>query len=161
MIFHSVGGGTGSGFASLLAEKLSLDYSKKTKMAFTVTPSPQISTATVEPYNSVLGIQTMIQHSDVSIMLDNEALYDICRKKLDIERPHYTNLNRITSQIVSSLTTSLRFEGSLNVDLCEFQTNLVPYPRIHFMQSSYAPIRSAQKIYHERLSTKDITTELF
>merc|ERR1712032_1723175 len=28
----------------------------------------------------------------------------------------------------------------LNVDITEFQTNLVPYPRIHFMLSSYAPI---------------------
>lgn len=81
-------------------------------------------------------------------MLDNEALYNICRKNLDISTPHYTNLNRITSQVVSSLTASLRFDGSLNVDMNEFQTNLVPYPRIHFMQSSYAPIKSAEKIYH-------------
>lgn len=87
-------------------------------MSFTITPSPQISTAAVESYNSVLGTQTLIEHSDVSIMLDNEALYDICRRNLDIERPNYTNLNRITSQVVSSLTASLRFEGSLNVDLC-------------------------------------------
>lgn len=86
-------------------------------MSFTITPSPQISTATVEPYNSILGTQSLIEHSDVSIMLDNEALYDICRRNLDIERPTYTNLNRITSQVVSSLTASLRFEGSLNVDL--------------------------------------------
>ena len=47
MIFHSLGGGTGSGFASLLAERLSLDYGKKTKMSFSITPAPQISTATV------------------------------------------------------------------------------------------------------------------
>ena len=47
------------------------------------------------------------------------------------------------------------------MDMCEFQTNLVPYPRIHFMQSSYAPIRSAEKIYHEKLSTLEITSELF
>lgn len=47
MIFHSTGGGTGSGFTSLLAEKLTLDYGKKTKMSFSITPSPQISTATV------------------------------------------------------------------------------------------------------------------
>ena len=31
-----------------------------------------------------------------------------------------------------SITASLRFDGALNVDLTEFQTNLVPYPRIHF-----------------------------
>jgi tubulin alpha len=65
-------------------------------------------------------------------MVDNEAIYDICRRNLDIDRPTYTNLNRLIGQIVSSITASLRFDGALNVDLTEFQTNLVPYPRIHF-----------------------------
>jgi tubulin alpha len=64
-------------------------------------------------------------------MVDNEAIYDICRRNLDVERPTYTNLNRLISQIVSSITASLRFDGALNVDLTEFQTNLVPYPRCH------------------------------
>ena len=32
-------------------------------------------------------------------------------------------------KIISSITASLRFDGALNVDLNEFQTNLVPYPR--------------------------------
>ena len=41
-------------------------------------------------------------------MYDNEALYDICRRNLDIERPTYTNLNRLIAQIISSLTASLR-----------------------------------------------------
>ena len=39
-------------------------------------------------------------------MVDNEALYDICRRNLDIERPTYTNLNRLVAQIISSLTAS-------------------------------------------------------
>jgi len=50
-------------------------------------------------------------------MVDNEAIYDICRRNLDIERPTYTNLNRLIGQIVSSITASLRFDGALNVDL--------------------------------------------
>merc|ERR1712110_842109 len=62
------------------------------------------------------------------------------------------NLNRLISQVISSLTASLRFDGALNVDITEFQTNLVPYPRIHFMLSSYAPVISAEKAYHEQLS---------
>ena len=94
-------------------------------------------------------------------MVDNEALYDICRRNLDIERPTYTNLNRLVAQIISSLTASLRFDGALNVDVTEFQTNLVPYPRIHFMLSSYAPVISAEKAYHEQLSVAEITNSVF
>merc|ERR1711948_31345 len=65
------------------------------------------------------------------------------------------------AQIISSLTASLRFDGALNVDITEFQTNLVPYPRIHFMLSSYAPIISAEKAYHEQLSVAEITMSVF
>ncbi len=54
----------------------------------------QVSTAVVEPYNSVLSTHSLLEHTDVSVMLDNEAVYDICRRSLDIERPTYTNLNR-------------------------------------------------------------------
>ncbi len=121
----------------------------------------QISTAVVEPYNSVLSTHSLLEHTDVSVLLDNEAIYDICRRLLDIERPTYTNLNRLISQIISSLTTSLRFDGALNVDITEFQTNLVPYPRIHFMLSSYAPVISAEKAYHEQLSVPQITNSVF
>merc|ERR1711982_28314 len=71
------------------------------------------------------------------------------------------NLNRLLAQVISSLTASLRFDGALNVDITEFQTNLVPYPRIHFMLSSYAPIISAEKAYHEQLSVAEITMSVF
>ena len=61
------------------------------------------------------------------LQVDNEAIYDICKKNLGISSPSFTNLNRLIAQVVSSVTASLRFDGSLNVDLNEFQTNLVPY----------------------------------
>jgi len=159
--FHSVGGGTGSGLGSLILERLAADYPKKCKLDFCVYPSPQISTSVVEPYNSVLSTHSLLEHTDVAFMLDNEAIYDICKKNLGIERPSYTNLNRLIAQVISSLTASLRFEGALNVDMNEFQVNLVPYPRIHFLLCSYAPLISRDKAYHETLSTSELTISAF
>jgi hypothetical protein len=43
LIFHSFGGGTGSGFTSLLMERLSVDYGKKAKLEFSIYPAPQVT----------------------------------------------------------------------------------------------------------------------
>ncbi len=60
--------------------------------------------------------------------MENRHLYWI------LTRPSFSwgylfNTYFCAGQIVSSITASLRFDGALNVDLTEFQTNLVPYPR--------------------------------
>ncbi|RXG70597.1 Tubulin alpha-8 chain, partial [Armadillidium vulgare] len=98
LIFHSFGGGTGSGFGSLLLEELSVEYPKKSKLCFS---------------------------------------------------------------ILSSTTASLRFDGALNVDLTEFQTNLVPYPRIHFPLATYAPVVSADRAQHDNFDVSSITAKCF
>ena len=98
LVFHSFGGGTGSGFGALLMERLSVDYGKKCKLEFSVYPAPQVSTSVVEPYNSILTTHTTLEQSDCSFMVDNEAIYDICRRSLDIERPNFENLNRLIAQ---------------------------------------------------------------
>jgi len=161
LAFHSFGGGTGSGFGSLLMETLSMDYGKKSKLTFSIYPAPQVSTAIVEPYNSLLFTHTTLEHCDVAFLVDNQAIYDICQKKLQVQRPTYTNLNRLIAQIISSITASLRFDGALNVDLNEFQTNLVPYPRIHFPLATYGPLYSAGKVKHESIKVEELTRECF
>jgi tubulin alpha len=157
LIFHSFGGGTGSGFGALLLERLSTEYGKKSKLEFSVYPSPRVSTAVVEPYNAVLSTHSTIENSDCTFLVDNEAVYDICRRNLDIPRPGYEHLNRLIAQVVSSITSSLRFDGALNVDLNEFQTNLVPFPRIHYPLISYAPVVSSNRSSHESFKVQDLT----
>jgi len=161
LVTRSCGGGTGSGLSALLMERLSTDYTRKAKMEFTIYPCATIASSVVEPYNVIHATHTMMEHSDVSFMMDNESIYSLCKKKLDVDRPSFSNLNRLICQVASSMTASLRFDGTLNVDLNEYQTNLVPYPRVHFPMVSYAPIVSSDKASHESHNIKDITEACF
>jgi len=132
---------------------------KKSKIGFEIYPSPNISTAVVEPYNGLLSTHMLLDNCDVSMLLDNEALYQICQKQLDIKAPSYSNINNIIAKAASSITASLRFDGELNVDLDEFLTNLVPFPRLHFMTTSVSPLRSRMKAVTGAFDCKSITTE--
>lgn len=158
---HSLGGGTGSGLGSLMLEELSAEFGKKSKLEFAVYPAPQVSSSVVEPYNTVLSTHSTLENADVTFMVDNEAIYDMCKKNLGIPRPDYKNLNNLVAQVVSSVTASLRFDGSLNVDLNEFQTNLVPYPRIHFPLVSYSPITAKSRANHESNTVMEMTNACF
>ena len=68
-VFHSFGGGTGSGLGALILERLSTDYGKKSKLEFSVYPAPTMANSVVEPYNSVLTTHTTLEHSDCSFMV--------------------------------------------------------------------------------------------
>lgn len=161
LVFSSVGGGTGSGLGSLLLERLSVDYGKKSKLALPIYPYSQLSNSTTEPYNSILATHWLLENVDAAVMLDNEAVYDICRRHLDIDRPLFNNLNRLSAQVISSLTAFIRFGGPFNFDLAEFHKNLVPYPRVHFLVSSFAPFISSEKSHQEHLSVVELTNSLF
>ena len=124
LVFNAVGGGTGSGLGSLLLERLSVDYGKKSKLGFTVYPSPQVSTSIVEPYNSVLSTHSLLEHTDVAVLLDNEAIYDICKRSLDIERPTYTNLNRLISQVCYLLLCWDIFVGLLTLRMLLYASTI-------------------------------------
>lgn len=53
------------------------------------------------------------------------------------------------------------YRGMLNADFLDFQTNLVPYPRIHFPMMSFSPIVPKQSAQHEIQSILDITSKCF
>jgi len=161
LINHAVGGGTGSGLGALILERIAVDYRKKSKIGFEIYPAPNLSTCIVEPYNAMLSTHWLLDHTEVSIMLDNEAIYGIVQKQLDEKRPNYMHLNQVIAKVISSMTAALRFDGELNVDLGEFQTNLVPFPRLHFMTTGLAPVINKTKKDHEASTVREITDHVF
>ncbi|GFH25084.1 uncharacterized protein HaLaN_22990 [Haematococcus lacustris] len=49
-------------------------------------------------------------------------------------------MNGIAATMLLNMTSSMRFEGSLNVDLNDITMNLVPFPQMHFLISSMSPL---------------------
>ena len=56
-------------------------------MTFSVFPSPKVSDTVVEPYNATLSVHQLVENADECMVLDNEALYDICFRTLKLSTP--------------------------------------------------------------------------
>merc|ERR1712207_74663 len=89
---HSLGGGTGSGMGTLLISKIREEYPDRIMETFSVIPSPKVSDTVVEPYNAVLSFHQLVENADECMLLDNEALYDICFRTLKLTTPTYDDL---------------------------------------------------------------------
>nr|ACM08771.1 Tubulin beta-2C chain [Salmo salar]ACM09816.1 Tubulin beta-2C chain [Salmo salar] len=74
---HSLGGGTGSGMGTLLISKIREEYPDRIMNTFSVVPSPKVSDTVVEPYNATLSVHQLVENTDETFCIDNEALYDI------------------------------------------------------------------------------------
>lgn len=92
---------------------------------FSVVPSPKVSDTVVEPYNATLSVHQLVENSDATFCIDNEALYDICMRTLKLSNPSYGDLNHLVSAVMSGVSTSLRFPGQLNSDLRKMAVNMV------------------------------------
>ena len=87
----------------------------------------------------------MLNYSDVNIVLDNQALNRICQEKLEIPDANYSDLNELIAHYFSSITSSMRFGGTINQSLNSIHSDMIPYPRVHFLMGTIASINTAEK----------------
>ncbi|KAI5192568.1 tubulin beta [Nematocida sp. AWRm77] len=160
-ITHSLGGGTGSGMGTLLVSKIREEYPERMMCTFSVVPSPKTSDTVVEPYNATLSIHQLVEYSDETFCIDNEALYDICYNTMKIPSPKHSDLNNLVSSVMSGITTSLRFPGQLNADLRKLAVNMIPFPRLHFFMVGVAPLTAQGSTAYRAASVADLTQQMF
>ncbi|XP_045456309.1 tubulin beta chain-like [Melitaea cinxia] len=158
---HSLGGGTGSGLGTLLLSKLREEYPDRIINTFSVTPSPKVSDTVVEPYNATLSVHQLVENTDETFCIDNEALYDICFRTLRLSSPTYGDLNHLVSLTMSGVTTCLRFPGQLNADLRKLAVNMVPFPRLHFFMPGFAPLTARNSQGYRALTVAELTQQMF
>ncbi|XP_076173693.1 tubulin beta-1 chain isoform X2 [Ptiloglossa arizonensis] len=160
-VIHSLGGGTGSGMGALLAIKLKEEYPDRILKTYSVIPSPTISDVVVEPYNAILSLGTLIESTDQTYCMDNQALQHICSSLLKISTPTFADSDHLISTYMTGVTACLRFPGQLNTDLRKLQTNIVPFPKLHFFVPGLAPLTSRRSAPYTTISVPTLTQQLF
>merc|ERR1712141_806514 len=160
-LFHSLGGGTGSGMGTLLHLKIRDGYPDRITSTYSVYPSPKVSDTVVEPYNAVLSSHQLLENSDETFVIDNEALYNINHNILKNDQPTYSELNGLVAKATCGITASLRFPGKLNGDLRKLGVNLVPFPRLHFFLVSQAPLFKKESSGMVNINVQELTTQAF
>ncbi|MBA0762072.1 hypothetical protein Gotri_024625 [Gossypium trilobum] len=115
-VCHSLGGGTGSGMGTLLISKIREEYPDRTMLTFSVFPSPKVSDTVVEPYNATLSVHQLVENADECMVLDNEALYDICFRTLKLTTPSWnsTSIQEMFRRVSEQFTAMFRRKAFLH-----------------------------------------------
>ncbi|KAI7733399.1 hypothetical protein M8C21_021338 [Ambrosia artemisiifolia] len=141
--------------------KIREEYPDRMMLTFSVLPSPKVSNTVVELYNATLFVHKLVENADECMVLDNEALYDICFRTLKLSNPSFGDLNHLISATMSGVTCSLRFPGQLNSDLKKFVVHLFPFARLHFFMVSFAPLTSRGSPHYTSLTVPKLTQQMW
>ncbi|KAJ6977038.1 hypothetical protein NC653_029043 [Populus alba x Populus x berolinensis] len=101
--------------------------------------SLQVSDTVVEPYNATLYVHQLVENVDECMVLDNEALYDICLMTLKLTTP----------------------SCQLNSDLRKLAVNLIPFPRLHFFMVGFAPLTSRGSQQYLSITVPKLTQQIW
>ncbi|XP_077504045.1 tubulin beta-4 chain-like [Amblyomma americanum] len=82
-------------------------------------------------------------------------------RTLKLTTPTYGDLNHLVSATMSRVTTCLRFPGQLNADLRKLAVNMVPFPRLHFFMTGFAPLTSRDGQQYRALTVPELTQQMF
>lgn len=127
------------------------------------------------PYNALLAAARLVADADCVLPVENQALADMCTRSergagsassssggVGTAVPGFRAasssggggagdkpweaMNGIAASMLLNLTAGMRFEGSLNVDLNDISSNLVPFPRMHFLLAGMAPLLGSRDV---------------
>lgn len=160
-ITHSIAGGTGSGLGSLIMQQIKCEFPDKMMTCYSVVPSKTVSDVVVEPYNSILTLNHLIEECDSNIILDNEALYSIAQHNLKQSDISFSFINKIVKRAMLDTTSSIRFGGFNNAGVRKLCTNLCPFPRLHFLTTTLSPLTNLVDKAYDVMGAKELTKEMF
>lgn len=139
-LMHSVAGGTGSGFGSMMLESIRDQFPKKVITAYSVLPANEEgSDVVVQPYNTVLTLNYINKYSDCVIVMDNHALGQVSFDSSRTKNVNFNILNTLVSTVLSTCTSTIRFPTHMYCDYRSILSCTVPLQEFKFLVPSYTP----------------------
>ena len=171
-LINSMGGGTGSGLGSYALEAIADEYPRITRLSTSVFPSADDDVITspynsvlaafrlIDFADVTLPIDNqalieLVQRAERplpgqalsqrvgSLTLNCPVVPNRSDQPVNNtpDRP-FDSMNNLVAHALTTLTASVRFPGAMNTDLADLTSNLVPYPRLHFLIPGLAPLYS-------------------
>ena len=150
LFVHALGGGAGAGLASALLERVADEFPDVINCSAPLFPDRRrrerggVSDAVLEPLNAALGVPALTLRADIVVPFDNAALRAANDRGGGSSREGFgfgfASLDALFARFACGITATLRFPGARNASLRKLATNLVPFPRLHFLRASHAPL---------------------
>jgi len=86
--------------------------------------------------------------------------YDIYFRTLKLTTPTYGDLNHLVSAAMSGVACCIRFPGQLDSDLRKLAVNLIPFSRLHFFMTVFAPLTSQGSQQYCALTVPESTQQI-
>uniref|UniRef100_A0A2I3GT69 Tubulin/FtsZ GTPase domain-containing protein n=1 Tax=Nomascus leucogenys TaxID=61853 RepID=A0A2I3GT69_NOMLE len=136
-IIHSVGGESGSGLGTFLLLFFLIfhyEFPEVCRFMTSIYPSGEEDELN-EHADCVFKVDLIVNSGKLDTTVDD---FKCCGFKKRHNEP-FVAVNNIVANLFN-LTSSARFEGSLNKDRNEISMNLVPFPQLHYLVSSLTPL---------------------
>ncbi|KAI1730170.1 tubulin/FtsZ family, GTPase domain-containing protein [Ditylenchus destructor] len=158
VLSHSIAGGTGSGLGSKILESLKDRYPNTILQSCSV--FSDTGDVVVGPYNSLLTLDWLIEHPDIVMVLDNQALYKVAIETMRLQTPSLEHINSMVSRIMSASTAPLRFYSPVYTRMAHIAAYMNPYPPMQLVQTAYAPFIPVDNKYVVNTSAEKVLSRL-
>lgn len=139
-LLHSVAGGTGSGFGSLIVQELRDQFPKNIISSYSILPANEESSdVVVQPYNTVLSLNHLNSFCDSIVVMDNHALGRVAMDSLRIRNVSLNYINSLVSTVISVSNSTVRFPSHIYCDNRSILSCTNPLPSFKLLTPSYTP----------------------
>lgn len=136
-------------FAGRIAERVSLDFDKKSVVSVCMFPSPDLGNGAMETYNFA-GYHNFSDCISMHVCMNNQGIYHSLESQAGLDNVNYSDTNEVVSRVISNLlieSLEERKDDAVSCDLEEIIQSLVPYPRLNYVQCSLTPLITREDLF--------------